>query len=191
MSTIHTDLCVKTLNVFMGKLTIPTLDDVRSVLGGCYVGGTEMTATHEQPDVYGVTADGLSQNAEIKVSRADFLRDFKKSHRMYALKGLIAGIGNYRWYATLPDVIRPEDDLHGWGWLELIKNKLVIRRLSRHFKSDAEAEKALMVRLVRVLTTDNGKLGRKLTKTCGKSTYSIKTWPRHIDFRNYETKHNR
>jgi hypothetical protein len=188
MSTIHTDLCIKTLNVFMGRLTTPTDEDVRAVLGGCYVGGTEMTVTREQPDVFAVTADGISQNAEIKVSRADFLCDFKKSHRMYALEGLTPGIGNYRWFATLPGVIWPEDDLHGWGWLELIKNKLIIRRLSRRFKSDAEAEKALMVRLVRVFTTDNGKLGRKITKTCGKSTYSIKTWPREVNLDKYATK---
>jgi hypothetical protein len=189
MSISHTNLCTKTLSLFMGASQCHKgAEGNMAVTGGCYVGGTEMTVTREQPDVYAVNVDGISHLCEIKVSRTDFRADSLKSHRMYAREGIIEGIGNYRWYVAPYGIIKPEDDLHGWGLIELIGNKFVVTRVSKRFKSDAEAEKALMCRLVRVLGADNEKPGRKITLTCGKSTYAVKSWPRNINFKKYAAK---
>lgn len=47
---------------------------------------------------------------ETKISRSDFLADFKKSHRQEG-----CGIGNYRYYACPTGLIKPEELPPKWG----------------------------------------------------------------------------
>ena len=47
---------------------------------------------------------------ETKISRSDFLADFKKNHRQEGF-----GIGNYRYYACPSGLIKPEELPEKWG----------------------------------------------------------------------------
>jgi len=52
---------------------------------------------------------------EVKVSRADFMRDRKKPFRLHPSTGM----GHHRMYAAPPGLIRAEDLPAGWGLLEV------------------------------------------------------------------------
>lgn len=67
----------------------------------------------EQPDAIG-WRDGLSILVEVKVSRADFLRDRHKPFRADPAKGM----GDWRFYLAPAGLIRPEELPTGWGLLE-------------------------------------------------------------------------
>lgn len=75
---------------------------------------TEITAagSREQPDVIGFRSQ-CSAIIEVKVSRADFLADFKKPERNIEGKGL----GVYRFYLCPEGVIQPSDLPPKWGLL--------------------------------------------------------------------------
>lgn len=84
----------------------------------------------EQPDVLGWQRRGWSVLVECKASRADFLRDRHKYARRSCLDDWSAGLGQERWYATAPGIIRASSELPArWGWLELTKRG---RFLVRH-----------------------------------------------------------
>jgi len=61
---------------------------------------------------------GSSYLIETKISRGDFLADFKKAHRQEG-----CGIGNYRYYACPTGLIKPEELPEKWGliYVDLIK----------------------------------------------------------------------
>lgn len=65
----------------------------------------------ESPDAIGFRSGGCSVLMEVKVSRADFLTDKKKPHRMDPTTGM----GAYRFYVCPQDVIRVEDLPPKWG----------------------------------------------------------------------------
>lgn len=67
----------------------------------------------EQPDAIG-WRDGLSLLVEVKVSRADFIRDRHKPFRVDPSKGM----GDWRFYLAPAGLIRPEELPPGWGLLE-------------------------------------------------------------------------
>lgn len=64
----------------------------------------------ELPDVIGFK-DDFSIVYEIKVSRADFLKDFKKSFRVMPEKGM----GDRRYYVCPKDLIKVDELPRGWG----------------------------------------------------------------------------
>ena len=64
----------------------------------------------EQPDVLGLTAYGKSIIVEVKVSRADFLADKKKSWR---INPNIA-MGDERVYLTPEGLLNVSDIPYGW-----------------------------------------------------------------------------
>ena len=71
-----------------------------------------LNSTGEVPDAIGWNCHG-SILFECKTSRADFLRDRKKIFR-YSLEDM--GMGDWRFYITLPGVVRSADELpRGWG----------------------------------------------------------------------------
>lgn len=70
--------------------------------------------TQEQPDAIGWKSASVSYLVECKTSRADFLADKKKPFRAPGL-----GMGNYRYFLCLPDVIRLADVPAPWGLLYL------------------------------------------------------------------------
>jgi hypothetical protein len=65
------------------------------------------------PDVIGFN-DTHSILIECKVSHADYLADLKKFHRAVDNP---QQCGNYRYYLTLPDIIKYEEVNNGWGLL--------------------------------------------------------------------------
>ena len=76
----------------------------------------------EQPDAIG-WYNLNTHLVECKTSRADFLRDKKKIFRHY----LDGGMGDFRWYLTLPNIIKSVDELpKNFGWLEYDGKKVKI-----------------------------------------------------------------
>ena len=66
----------------------------------------------ETPDAIGWKY-GQSHLIECKTSRADFFSDKKKSFR----RRQYLGMGNYRYYMTLPDLVNSNEIPHRWGLL--------------------------------------------------------------------------
>ncbi|EMI7478858.1 hypothetical protein RNA47_002560 [Morganella morganii] len=77
--------------------------------------------TGEQPDAIGFRS-GVSCLLEAKVSRSDFLADKKKWFRQQPEKGM----GDWRFFISPPDIIKPEDLPAGWGLLH-VKGKRVFK----------------------------------------------------------------
>lgn len=82
----------------------------------CHIVITELsTACHETPDAIAFYGGGGSILVECKISRSDFLADRTKSFRQNAE----AGMGDFRYFATPPGIIKPDDELGEWGLLEI------------------------------------------------------------------------
>lgn len=98
----------------------------------CGVVLTEFTCTlPEIPDVIGFNRD-RSILIECKVSRADFKADKHKTHWHYT-----RGIGNYRYFLTLPHVACAEDIDNGWGLLYATDRKIIEVKESEYFSDDS------------------------------------------------------
>lgn len=65
----------------------------------------------EYPDVIGFGGFGRSVLVEVKVSRADFLSDKRKTFRKFPEQGM----GRYRFYMCPSGLIKPEDLPGKWG----------------------------------------------------------------------------
>jgi len=85
----------------------------------------------EIPDVIGFNHQ-YSILIECKVSRADFKADKYKSHRHH-----IKGMGNLRYFFTLPNVACPEDIDNGWGLLYATNKKIIEVKKSEYFPDDS------------------------------------------------------
>ena len=83
----------------------------------CGVVATEFTtAAPESPDAIGFRYGGTwSVLVECKVSRSDFHRDKKKSHRIHWEHGM----GQERWYLTPPGLLKSEEIPDRWGLAEV------------------------------------------------------------------------
>lgn len=68
--------------------------------------------TSEIPDVIGFRS-GESIVIEVKISRGDFLRDFKKPHR------LGNALGKYRFYCCPEGLVKSEEMPENWGLIEV------------------------------------------------------------------------
>lgn len=85
---------------------------------GCHIAVSECRTgwTGEIPDAIGFRAAGFEDGStviECKVSRADFLADHRKSHRVSG------GVGNWRYFLAPAGVIRTDELPEGWGLLEV------------------------------------------------------------------------
>lgn len=69
------------------------------------------THNAELPDVIGFSSRAESHMIECKASRADYLRDKKKTFRMWSEKGM----GDYRYYCCPKDLIKEDEIPDGWG----------------------------------------------------------------------------
>lgn len=86
----------------------------------CHIAVSEVkTGTNgEIPDVFGVrAADWLDGSVlvEVKVSRSDFLSDFKKPHRDTSEGN--SGVGNWRYYLCPENMISIDEIPEKWGLL--------------------------------------------------------------------------
>lgn len=86
-----------------------------------------MCTLAEIPDIIGFN-DHRSILIECKVSRADFKADQHKSHHHY-----LSGLGNYRYYLTLPHVACAEDIDNGWGLLYATDKRIMEIKESEYF----------------------------------------------------------
>lgn len=78
----------------------------------------------EQPDALGINTKGGSILIEVKISRADFFADQKKTFREKPKKG----IGDQRVYLTTKGLLKPEEIPYGWMLWEVHgKNKPILK----------------------------------------------------------------
>jgi len=104
--------------------------------------GEIVTAANEKPDAIGF-AYGLSCVVECKVSRADFLRDRKKPHAMYATTGM----GRQRWYLT-PVGLVSADEVPEWCGLAYAHGRSVeVVRIAPH-RADLDARATMNENIV-------------------------------------------
>lgn len=132
--------------------------------------GTEIGLNREQPDAFGIDTNGTTQLVECKTSRSDFLADAHKWHRKLDREGMRAGLGDYRWYFAPRGVIKPSDDLFGWGHVEVAGRVCTIVRWSKRFDASHSGAAEAMVRLLRIATAG-------CEKVCGRCQVSIAPWP--------------
>ncbi len=78
------------------------------------------TSNGEIPDVIG-WVNRRCILTEVKASRSDFLSDKKKRFRRPDMPAL----GHWRFYFTVPNIIKPEELPAGWGLYELWHSKRV------------------------------------------------------------------
>lgn len=80
---------------------------------GCHFAIVEPACYGENPDVFGVRhgSNGATFLLEAKMSRADFLKDKKKPHRIDPT----TGIGQYRYFICPTGLIKPEELPEKWG----------------------------------------------------------------------------
>lgn len=114
----------------------------------CLIVATELsTACHETPDAIGFHGHAHSILVEVKVSRADFLADGGKQFRQ--LPDL--GMGDVRYFAAPPGVIKPEDDLEDWGHLEILERQIKVIRKPQAQTANKRAEVKLLMSVIRRL----------------------------------------
>jgi hypothetical protein len=96
---------------------------------GCGVVVTETSpGLGERPDAIGFTSNN-SYLVEAKTSRADFRADFKKPWREFPETGM----GCYRFFICVPDLISVEELPDGWGLLYCHPHKIEIIKGSERF----------------------------------------------------------
>lgn len=99
--------------------------------------------SREQPDVLGVNDISKSILIEVKISRADFLKDKKKPWRADG-----QGFGKRRVYLTPQGLLKPEEVPYGWElWevhgktkpmLKIIKGKKVVKNDIQFLNCDSK-----------------------------------------------------
>lgn len=118
----------------------------------CCVVLTEPVAfsCREIPDAIGFEPRGWAVVVEVKIGRADFLGDrYKISRRLETSTEGRYGLGNERWYLTTPGVINDEDDLRGWGHLELRGSRVFKKREPVSVHEVVRPEVPLLVAVLR------------------------------------------
>ena len=104
----------------------------------------------EVPDVIG-WGSGNSVLIEVKVSRADFLRDKKKLFRRYP----DMGTGDYKYYLCPTGIIRPEDLNEPYGLLVYDGRKVVIEKVAPLGVGNLRSERDMLLSIIRrAKTTD-------------------------------------
>lgn len=115
----------------------------------CKVVASEVVSSNgEIPDVIGFSG-GTSILFECKTSYSDYLRDFKKIHRIYDFMGM----GDYRYFLTPPSLIRIDQLLitrPDWGLIETDGKRFnVINWPALQEKIDKRAEQRLLLSMIR------------------------------------------
>lgn len=90
---------------------------------GCHFSIVEPSCYGENPDVFGIRhGNGYDVGTillEAKTSRADFLADRKKPHRISPEKG----IGKWRYFICPTDLIKPDELPERWGLIYVSPSK--------------------------------------------------------------------
>ncbi len=107
----------------------------------------KMSQSGERPDLLGFY-DALSILVEVKISRADFFRDMKKTWRRYS-----TGMGIHRLYLTPKELLRPEEIPEKYGLIEVDEFgnlEVVVEGDSFLPTYDAKSERAILLSLLRM-----------------------------------------
>ena len=94
----------------------------------------------EHPDVIGFSTDTKNTVViEVKMTRSDFKRDSKKSHRINI------GMGDMKYYCCPEGLIKESEIPYGWGLLYLCgKTIKIIKEGDRHLFVDRKSERYLL-----------------------------------------------
>ena len=104
------------------------------------------------PDVIGFN-NHCSVVIECKVSHEDYIADLKKDHR--AVDNL-KQCGNYRYYLTLPEIIKPEEIKNGWGLLYYDGKVHIVKAPDYHNEPEIKvAEYSILYSVVRRASDKN------------------------------------
>lgn len=119
----------------------------------------------ESPDALGWHGR-TTHLVECKTSRSDFLADRKKFFRQH----LASGMGDYRYFLTVPGVIREPSELpQGFGWLELQGSKIkVVTPASPQSEKSVNYETYCLLSLIR-------RLGQSAPQGCSIRCYTHET----------------
>ena len=109
-----------------------------------YVSVELVTQGWELADVWGTTGF-RTYLIEVKVSRADFLRDAKKTVR----ENPGDGIGNFRYYLCPDGIILPQEIPDSWGLLYEIKGKISVIKDAKEQDANNRAENAILCSIMR------------------------------------------
>lgn len=111
-----------------------------------YVAVELVTYGREVADVWG-TNGASTTVVEVKVSRADFLRDKEKICR----KNQLEGMGNFRWYFALQGIIKEEELPEDWGLVEVDESGNIIRlvRLAKYQESTSLGNISILCSIMR------------------------------------------
>lgn len=102
------------------------------------------TGTGENPDILGFSYYA-SVNIEVKVSRADFLRDQKKRHKTIGV-----GMGNMKLYLCPEGLIKVDELPDGWGLLYCSEaGKISIAKLPEKRDADLDSERTMLMSIIR------------------------------------------
>jgi len=100
----------------------------------------------ETPDVLAFYGSGHTTLIEVKVSRADFLKDGKKWFRRRPERGM----GNRRYYLAPAGLIKVEELPDKWGLMELRGEKIKVVKLAEHTTDVCKyAEISVLMSLIR------------------------------------------
>lgn len=99
--------------------------------------------TDEQHDVIGWVGRGYSWLIEVKVSRADFLKDKKKFHRIHPQMGM----GDERYYLAPAGLIKLDELPDDWGLLEWSKG-----RIYKSMKAKQQKQKRMVEEIRRLVS---------------------------------------
>ena len=110
----------------------------------------EYSTAREIPDAIGWRSYE-SYLVECKVSRADFLSDLKKPHRIHSDWGM----GDRRYYMTPPELVQPDEVPEHWGLLWAYPRFIRVKRDSSGLSRSRTAmnERPLLFKVLRDLTS--------------------------------------
>lgn len=112
----------------------------------CNVVATELsTQVQETPDAIGWHGPGYSILVECKMSRADFHADKIKNFRHYEELGM----GDERYFATVPGVIVEDDVPDGWGLLVVNENCVRQIKDAVRKKANKQNEVKMLMSIIR------------------------------------------
>lgn len=169
----HSDLCA---------IAVKWLKRPESRKGpNCHVAISETSSYTEIPDAVGYSKAQIHKMdrqddidfctvVEVKVSRADFLKDASKPHRVNSEEG----IGDHRYYMCPKDLIKKEELPAGWGLLYVNdRGHIKVIATASKMKSSRKNELYLLVKIaetgndpewVKMNLKDNRAIHRRLVQ---------------------------
>jgi hypothetical protein len=132
------------------------------------------TRVTETPDAIGFKHGCTSILVECKTTRSDFLADGKKYFRSREEYG----VGDYRYFMTPPGLVKPTDEIDGWGVIECHPRQCRIIREPTFKTANKRNEVAMLTSMVRRLELAGAVFVRHETAS---EVEAMSTSPQKID----------